>query len=84
MCANEDIEKAIEENSGKVAVTYPIKNTDRSVGAMLAGNMAQAHGNSGFKGEISVQFEGSAGQSFGAYTLPGLNLRLIGKANDYV
>merc|ERR1712100_952900 len=38
----------------------------------------------GFKGKINVQFEGSAGQSFGAYTLPGLSLRLVGEGNDYV
>jgi glutamate synthase (ferredoxin) len=84
VCSNEDIEKAIKDNSGEVTVTYPIKNTDRSTGAMLAGNIARAHGNNGFKGEISVQFEGSAGQSFGSFTVPGLKLRLVGEANDYV
>lgn len=84
VCSNDDIEKVIKDNSGEVTVSYPIKNTDRSVGAMLAGNIARAHGNSGFKGEISVQFDGSAGQSFGAFTLPGLKLRLVGEGNDYV
>lgn len=84
LCANADIEKAIAENDGEVTVTVPIKNTDRSTGAMVAGNIARAHGNSGFQGTINIQFEGSAGQSFGSYTLPGLKLRLVGEGNDYV
>jgi len=79
-----EIEKVIKDNSGEVAVTVPIINTDRSSGAMLAGNIARAHGNNGFKGQINVQFEGSAGQSFGAFTLPGLSLKLVGEGNDYV
>lgn len=84
VCRNPDIQKAIDDNAGEVTITVPIKNTDRSVGAMISGNIARAHGNNGFKGQISVQFEGSAGQSFGAFTLPGLKLRLVGEGNDYV
>eukprot|EP00980_Cylindrotheca_fusiformis_P015855 scaffold4637_cov128-Cylindrotheca_fusiformis.AAC.26 len=84
LCGNVDVEKVIADNEGETVVTYPIKNTDRSIGAMLSGNIARAHGNNGFKGKISVQFEGSAGQSFGAFTLPGLKLRLVGEGNDYV
>lgn len=84
VCKNADIEKVISENKGEVSVTYDIQNTDRSTCAMLSGNIARAHGNSGFKGKINVQFNGSAGQSFGSFTLPGLNLRLVGEANDYV
>jgi glutamate synthase (ferredoxin) len=84
LCANADIETVISNNEGETVVTVPIKNTDRSVGAMLAGNIARIYGNNGFKGKISVQFEGSAGQSFGSFTLPGLNLRLVGEGNDYV
>merc|ERR1712070_1103451 len=79
-----EIEKVIKENSGSCAVTVPIVNTDRSAGAMLAGEVARAHGNRGFKGQINVQFEGSAGQSFGAFTLPGLSIKLVGEGNDYV
>jgi len=84
LCSKPEIEKVIRENSGEVAVTLPIINTDRSTGAMLSGNIARAHGNSGFNGQINVQFEGSAGQSFGAFTLPGLSLKLVGEGNDYV
>jgi glutamate synthase (ferredoxin) len=84
VCKNADIEKVISENKGEVSVTYDIQNTDRSTCAMLSGNIARAHGNSGFKGKINVQFNGSAGQSFGSFALPGLNIRLVGEANDYV
>ena len=84
LCKNENIEKVISHNEGETVVTVPIKNTDRSTGAMLAGKIAKSYGNNGFQGKISVQFEGSAGQSFGAYTLPGLSLRLVGEGNDYV
>merc|ERR1712014_20327 len=51
---------------------------------MLSGDIARAHGNKGFKGRINVVFDGSAGQAFGAYTLPGLSLKLVGEGNDYV
>merc|ERR1712028_117953 len=84
LCSKPDVEKIIKDNTGEAVVTLPIKNTDRSTGAMLSGNIARAHGNKGFKGQINVQFEGSAGQSFGAFTLPGLSLRLVGEGNDYV
>mmetsp|Transcript_6036 Transcript_6036/g.6809 ORF Transcript_6036/g.6809 Transcript_6036/m.6809 type:complete len:1700 (+) Transcript_6036:61-5160(+) len=84
LCSKPDVEKIIKDNTGEAVVTLPIKNTDRSTGAMLAGNIARAHGNRDFKGQINVQFEGSAGQSFGAFTLPGLSLRLVGEGNDYV
>ena len=84
LIAKPEIEKVIRDNEGAVSVTVPIVNTDRSAGAMLAGQVARAHGNRGFKGQINVQFEGSAGQSFGAFTLPGLSIKLVGEGNDYV
>lgn len=84
VCGTADIEKVIADNAGEVSVTFPTKNTDRSTGAMLAGNIARAHGNNGFKGKINIQYEGSAGQSFGSYNVPGLYTRLVGEANDYV
>jgi glutamate synthase (ferredoxin) len=69
---------------GQLDRTLRILNTDRSVGARLAGEIAELHGNKGFAGEINLQFDGAAGQSFGAFLLQGLNLRLVGEANDYV
>lgn len=84
VCESADIKKVISDNDGETTANFDIKNTDRSTCAMLAGDVARAHGNAGFKGKINVNFHGSAGQSFGAFVLPGLNIRLTGEANDYV
>ncbi|MBF2097358.1 MAG: glutamate synthase subunit alpha, partial [Gloeomargaritaceae cyanobacterium C42_A2020_066] len=59
-------------------------NTDRSVGTRLAGAIAARYGDTGFSGQITLQCTGSAGQSFGAFILPRMILRLVGEANDYV
>jgi glutamate synthase (ferredoxin) len=59
-------------------------NTDRTVGSRLAGAIASEYGDSGFEGQINLNFQGSVGQSFGAFILPGLTLTLHGEANDYV
>jgi glutamate synthase (ferredoxin) len=48
----------------------PVINTDRTIGARVAGAIAQRYGNSGFEGQLDLTFEGSAGQSFGAFNLP--------------
>jgi len=69
---------------GHLARTLAIVNTDRSVGARIAGEIAARHGNTGFRGQLDLTFQGAAGQSFGAFLLQGLNVRLIGEANDYV
>lgn len=79
-----DVVKVIKDNEGETTVNFKIINTDRSTTAMLAGDIARAHGNTGFKGKINVQFTGSAGQSFGAFCMPGMSVRIAGEANDYV
>ena len=84
LCNNPEIQKVIAENKGEANVDVQIYNVDRSVCAMLSGDIARSHGNKGFEGKINVNFEGSGGQSFGAFVLPGLNVRLTGEANDYV
>ena len=68
-----------------VELDFPIKNTNRSVGAMLSGAVAKRYGNDGLPdGTIACTFKGSAGQSFGAFLEHGITLRLEGDANDYV
>ncbi|HEV8551186.1 MAG TPA: glutamate synthase large subunit, partial [Polyangiaceae bacterium] len=63
----------------------PIRNVNRTVGAMLAGEVARRYGREGLPpGTIELSFEGSAGQSFGAFITSGLELELEGDANDYV
>lgn len=63
---------------------WKIVNTDRTVGGRLAGAIAKRYGNSGYQGQITLNFSGSAGQSFGAFNLPCMILNLVGEANDYV
>jgi glutamate synthase (NADPH/NADH) large chain len=64
---------------------YAIHNTDRSIGARLSGRIARLHGNHGMHDKpIALHFDGSAGQSFGAFLAGGLQLELEGEANDYV
>jgi len=71
-------------NQSSVTKTYEVVNTDRTVGARLAGAIATKYGNTGFEGQINLNFKGSVGQSFGAFNLPGMTLTLEGEANDYV
>ncbi|WP_269621854.1 glutamate synthase large subunit [Prochlorococcus marinus] len=69
---------------GSISRTIQILNTDRSVCARIAGHIAEIHGNKGFSGKLNLTFKGSAGQSFGAFLLQGMNIVLVGEANDYV
>ncbi len=78
-----EIQAAIRDQS-TVTKNYKVVNTDRTVGARLAGAIASQYGNTGFEGQINLNFEGSVGQSFGAFNLPGMTLALAGEANDYV
>ncbi|TWH99730.1 glutamate synthase (NADPH/NADH) large chain [Luteimonas cucumeris] len=64
---------------------YAIRNTDRSIGTRLSGRIARAYGNHGMDdAPIELRFDGTAGQSFGAFLAGGLHLELHGEANDYV
>ena len=64
---------------------FEINNFNRSIGARLAGEIARQHGNSGMKdAPLKIRLRGTAGQSFGAWNVAGLNMHLIGDANDYV
>ena len=62
-----------------------VGNHHLSVGAQLSGRIAMREGNAGLKaGTVRLRFRGSAGQSFGAFLLPGMHIELDGEANDYV
>ncbi len=68
-----------------VEIKSKIKNTDRTVGAMLSGEIAKRYGQTGLPADtIKAYFEGSAGQSFGAFLSKGVYFELTGEANDYV
>ena len=74
---------AVEEQE-EANLDYAIKNTDRAVGTMLSGLIASKHGEEGLPDStINVKFKGSAGQSFGAFLVKGVNFKLEGEANDY-
>ena len=76
-------QKAIDDQE-EVNLDYAIKNTDRAVGTMLSGVIAKKYGEAGLPdGTINIKFKGSAGQSFGAFAVRGLNLKLEGESNDY-
>jgi glutamate synthase (NADPH) large chain len=81
------IEQALPalEQGKPVHIEGAIKNTDRTTGAMLSGEVAKRHGHAGFPEDtISIKLTGTAGQSFGAFLAAGISLELIGDANDYV
>ena len=64
---------------------YPVRNVNRTIGAMLSGEVARRYGHAGLPdGTISLKFHGNAGQSFGAFAARGVSLELTGDANDYV
>ena len=68
----------------KVTGSFPIKNTNRVVGTILGSELTRRHGPEGLPEDtVDIHFEGSAGQSFGAFTPPGVTFRLEGDANDY-
>ena len=68
-----------------VSLDYAIKNTDRAVGAMLSGAIAKQYGQAGLPEDtVNVKFKGSAGQSFGAFLVHGVNFKLEGETNDYI
>ncbi|MFP5502317.1 MAG: glutamate synthase-related protein, partial [Candidatus Sericytochromatia bacterium] len=79
-----DAAKEAIEGHGEYSQSLAIRNVDRTVGGRLAGAIAERHGDHGFKGRLRLSFTGSAGQSFGAFCLDGLELHLTGDANDYV
>jgi glutamate synthase domain-containing protein 2/glutamate synthase domain-containing protein 3 len=73
------------ERREAVRIEMPIRNSNRTVGTMLSGQVALRHGLEGLpEGTIGITLTGIAGQSLGAFLAPGIDLRLIGEANDYV
>jgi len=73
------------ENKTPVTVAMPVRSINRTVGAMLSGEVAKRWGHAGLPDDtISVKLAGTAGQSFGAWLARGVTLELAGEANDYV
>ena len=84
---NDFAETVVSPKGGHERVSeasYMIKNTDRAVGTMLAGEIARRYGEEGLPdNSVNIKFKGSAGQSFGAFAVKGMTLKLEGETNDY-
>jgi glutamate synthase (NADPH/NADH) large chain len=79
-----DAQQAVVDGES-LELKYSVRNTDRSVGALLSGEIAKHHGNHDFEDTpITVNLTGTAGQSFGVWNAGGLHMHLEGDANDYV
>ena len=80
------VDAAVTVNEGlPFSGQYTIRNHHLTVGARVAGVLAERHGNTGLAdGTLQLAFQGSAGQSFGAFAVGGMQLTLDGEANDYV
>ncbi|MFU8878374.1 MAG: glutamate synthase large subunit, partial [Wenzhouxiangellaceae bacterium] len=82
----------IEHDTGEAVASgeggsfeYAIRNHDRSIGTRLSGAIARRHGAEGLSASpLALHLTGTAGQSLGAFNAPGLNIELVGEANDYV
>jgi glutamate synthase (NADPH) large chain len=84
---NQLIEQAMPalENGTPVSIEMPVRNVNRTVGAMLSGEVARRYGHAGLADDtIHINMTGTAGQSFGAWLAKGITLELAGDANDYV
>jgi glutamate synthase domain-containing protein 2/glutamate synthase domain-containing protein 1/glutamate synthase domain-containing protein 3 len=75
---------AVLEEERLVDLRYAIGNTERAVGARLGVEIARRFGSSPPRGRVRARFEGAAGQSFGAFLAPGVDLEVVGECNDYV
>ena len=80
----EKIKTAID-NKQKAKIEMPIRNVNRTVGAIISNYILKKHGLAGLPDEtIELIFAGSAGQSFGAFLAPGIAMKLTGQSNDYL
>ena len=81
--ADAEVAAAIADG-GSVTKEYTCVNTDRSCLARVAGQIAKDYGDRGFPGKIELNMSGSGGQSFGVFLVGGLDVKLVGEANDYI
>ena len=73
------------ERGEKVSFIVPVRNRNRTIGAMLSGAVASRYGHDGLPDDtIHIQCNGTAGQSFGAFLAHGITMDLVGEGNDYV
>ena len=72
-------------NQEKITLNYKIQNTDRTLGAIISNEVSKLYGDIGLpENTLNLNFKGSAGQSFGAFTTKGITLKVDGETNDYL
>jgi glutamate synthase domain-containing protein 2/glutamate synthase domain-containing protein 1/glutamate synthase domain-containing protein 3 len=77
--------KSVFEKKQKLSLDLPIRNTDRTIGTILSNRLVKKFGPEGLQDDtLTLNFTGSAGQSFGAFLIQGVTLKLIGDSNDYL
>jgi glutamate synthase (NADPH/NADH) large chain/glutamate synthase (ferredoxin) len=77
--------KSCLQNKSKLRLKYKVRNTNRSIGTQLSGEIAYRYGDDGLpEGTLELNLSGSAGQSLGAFLVKGVRLNLVGESNDYV
>ena len=80
-----ELAKPALEKAEAVNIELPVRNINRTVGAMLSGRVAAKYGHAGLPDDtIHIRLNGTAGQSFGAFLARGVTLDLVGEGNDYV
>ena len=80
-----ELAKPALEREERVEIKLPVKNVNRTVGAMLSGRVAEKYGHAGLPTDtIHIRLTGTAGQSFGAFLARGVTMELLGEGNDYV
>jgi glutamate synthase (ferredoxin) len=79
-----EIAQTLQADRAPLQEIFPIANADRSIGAGLSGELARRKARLSDSPLIDFGFQGTAGQSFGAFLVPGVNFHLWGEANDYV
>ncbi|NQT26466.1 glutamate synthase large subunit, partial [candidate division KSB1 bacterium] len=73
------------QSGKKISLEFPIRNVHRTIGAQISGEVVKKYGSSGLPEDtIQIQFNGSVGQSFGAFLVPGISMTVRGDVNDYV
>ena len=80
-----EMSKSALEKGERVSFIVPVRNRNRTIGAMLSGEVARKYGHAGLPDDtIHIQLQGTAGQSVGAFLAHGITLDLVGESNDYV
>jgi len=81
----DELTEKILQDKKSINIDLPVKNVNRTIGARISGKIIKKCGNTGLKKDsFNINFTGSAGQSFGAFLVPGITMKVVGDVNDYL